>query len=68
MTLVPALRPLGERVAVLSRHGMSATLFLIGASLTRPALRAVGARPLVHGAVLWVCVATCSLAAIALPR
>lgn len=65
VTLVPALKPLGERVSVLSRHAMSATLFLIGASLTRPALRAVGLRPLLHGVVLWVGVATCSLVAVA---
>jgi hypothetical protein len=41
------------------------TLFLIGANLTAPALRQVGARPLVLGVALWVAVAGASLAAVA---
>jgi uncharacterized integral membrane protein (TIGR00698 family) len=63
-TLLPAFRPIGHALSALSHHAMAATLFLIGASLTRPALRAVGARPLVQGVVLWFAVASASLAAL----
>jgi uncharacterized membrane protein YadS len=63
-TFLPAFRPLGLALSALSHHTMAATLFLIGASLTRPALRAVGARPLVQGVVLWVLVAGLSLTAL----
>jgi uncharacterized integral membrane protein (TIGR00698 family) len=63
-TFLPAFRPVGHELSALSHHAMAATLFLIGASLTRPALRAVGARPLVQGVVLWVTVAGLSLAAL----
>ena len=65
-TFLPSFRPLGLALSVLSHHAMAATLFLIGASLTRPALRAVGARPLVQGVVLWLFVAGLSLAALVL--
>ncbi len=61
-TFLPAFRPIGHALSELSHHTMAATLFLIGASLTRPALRAVGARPMVQGVVLWVSVAGLSLA------
>lgn len=65
MTFGPALRPLGGHVGDLAKHAMSSTLFLIGAGLTRPALRAVGVpRPLVHGVTLWLAVAGLSLAAL----
>jgi uncharacterized membrane protein YadS len=40
------------------------TLFLIGLGLSRESLRAVGVRPLLMGATLWVAVATASLAAV----
>ncbi|MFI5345499.1 MAG: YeiH family protein [Elusimicrobiota bacterium] len=46
------------------KSGLTATLFLIGAGLSRAALRKVGARPLVQGVALWALVATVSLALI----
>jgi uncharacterized integral membrane protein (TIGR00698 family) len=53
-TLAPALRPAGLVIAAVARRAMVAALFLVGAGLTRSALRSVGARPLVHGVVLWL--------------
>lgn len=64
VTLVPSLRPFGQHVNHFAKHAMSSTLFLIGAGLTRPALRAVGVRPLIHGVTLWLAVAGLSLAAL----
>ena len=46
--------------------GLTLTLFLIGASLSRKQIRNVGVRPLVMGVVLWLVVATTTLAAIRL--
>jgi uncharacterized integral membrane protein (TIGR00698 family) len=46
------------------KAGLTATLFLIGAGLSRAALRRVGARPLVQGVALWALVASLSLALI----
>jgi uncharacterized integral membrane protein (TIGR00698 family) len=63
-TFLPGFRPIGRELSALSHHAMAATLFLIGASLTRPALRAVGARPMIQGVALWVSVASLSLAAL----
>lgn len=48
----------------LAKAGMTVTLFLIGASLSRQTIRAVGIRPLVQGIVLWVAISAVSLAAV----
>jgi uncharacterized integral membrane protein (TIGR00698 family) len=46
------------------KAGLTATLFLIGAGLSRAALSKVGPRPLLQGVALWALVATLSLALI----
>jgi uncharacterized integral membrane protein (TIGR00698 family) len=61
VTWVPALGPAGEVIVMVARRLLVLTLFLIGASLTRDTLRAVGFRPLVQGVALWVLVAGISL-------
>ena len=64
VTLVPALRPVGEVLAGGARRLMVVALFLIGASLSRAALRRVGIRPFLQGVALWVAIAGLSLAVI----
>jgi uncharacterized integral membrane protein (TIGR00698 family) len=64
VTWMPALRPAGHAVAALARQAMVLTLFLVGAGLTRDALRKVGIRPLVLGFSLWVAVSVAALAAV----
>ena len=66
VTWVPALRPAGKVVAATARQAMVVTLYLIGAGLSREALRRVGIRPFLLGAVLWVLVGTAALAAVRL--
>lgn len=66
VTWVPVLRPAGHLVAAASRQALVLTLFLIGANLTRGAIRSVGVRPLAQGVALWVCMAGLSLGAIVL--
>lgn len=48
----------------LGRLGLTATLFLIGASLSRQTFKQVGARPLLQGVLLWAIVAIFTLLAI----
>jgi uncharacterized integral membrane protein (TIGR00698 family) len=48
----------------LGKAGLTATLFLIGTSLSKSTLQAVGIKPLLQGIILWVIVGTASLVAI----
>lgn len=48
----------------LAKTGLTLTLFLIGASLSRDVLKKVGVRPLVLGVVLWIVISVCSLFAV----
>jgi uncharacterized integral membrane protein (TIGR00698 family) len=63
-TYVPALHPAAGAVSEVARRTLVATLFLIGANLTRDTLRTVGVRPLVQGVTLWAVVGTGTLGAI----
>ena len=60
--------PQGEAVygtlAKLARLGLTLTLFLIGAQLSREALRTVGWRALLQGAILWVVISIAGLLAV----
>lgn len=64
VTWVPELRPAGLAVAAAARRALVVTLFLIGTTLTREAVRRVGARPVVFGTVLWLLAASATLGAI----
>jgi uncharacterized integral membrane protein (TIGR00698 family) len=66
VTWVPALQDAGKLVQTLARQVLVATLFLVGAGVSRDALKQVGARPLVLGVVLWAAVASATLGAIVL--
>ena len=48
----------------LGKAGLTATLFLIGTSLSKKTLQTVGIRPLLQGVILWIVVGTVSLLAI----
>ena len=48
----------------LGKAGLTATLFLIGTSLSKKTLAAVGVKPFLQGVILWIIVASASLAAI----
>ncbi|HET8725305.1 MAG TPA: putative sulfate exporter family transporter [Anaeromyxobacteraceae bacterium] len=64
VTWVPALQPAGRVVAAVARQALVLTLFLVGAGLSRDALRRVGVRPFLLGSLLWVIVAVVMLAAV----
>ncbi len=63
-TTLPRLHPAFAALNHLGKAGLTATLFLIGTSLSKKTLRQVGVRPLVQGIALWIIVGTASLAAI----
>lgn len=63
-TYLPRFKSVFGNLNHLGKIGLTATLFLIGTSLSMQTLRKVGVRPLVQGVVLWVVVGTASLAAI----
>jgi len=64
VTWFPALRPAGLAVAAGAKRVLVVTLFLIGASLTRDALRRVGLRPIALGVALWILAGGVTLAAL----
>ena len=55
---------LSHGIALLSRGGLSATLFLIGGGLSAGVIRTVGVRPLMLGVVLWAVISVLSLTVI----
>ena len=48
----------------LAKAGLTLTLFLIGASLSREVLRRVGLKPLLQGVILWLVISLVSLLAV----
>ena len=63
-TFVPMLHPAARAVSLVARALLTLTLFLIGAGLSRPVARTIGARPLILALLLWIAMAGASLAAI----
>jgi uncharacterized integral membrane protein (TIGR00698 family) len=53
-----------DLIVRIARIGLTLTLFLIGAGLSRASLRAVGIRPLLLGVILWIAISTVSLFAV----
>jgi uncharacterized integral membrane protein (TIGR00698 family) len=62
----PHLQPEFSIASKLGKIGLSVTLFLIGASLSRESLKRVGVRPLLQGIFLWVVVGATTLSLIVL--
>jgi uncharacterized membrane protein YadS len=65
-TALPALQPVGELVSAGARRLMVVSLFLIGASMSRGALRRVGWAAFAQGVALWIAISIASLAVILL--
>ena len=58
VTWIPATAPAGGFLKELSKYLMILTLFLIGANLSREKLKELGLKPVIHGIVLWLVLAT----------
>jgi uncharacterized integral membrane protein (TIGR00698 family) len=63
-TYLPVFQPAYPVLKHLGIIGLTVTLFLIGTGLSTKTLREVGVRPLLQGILLWILVATGSLALI----
>lgn len=64
VTYIPSLQPTGHVLEFIARRLLVVTLFLIGANLTREAIREVGVKPLMQGMILWVIVTITTFVAI----
>jgi uncharacterized integral membrane protein (TIGR00698 family) len=53
-----------DAIVYAARVGLTVTLFLIGASLSRKSIAAVGVRPMLLGVILWIVISTASLFAV----
>ncbi|HEY3858721.1 MAG TPA: putative sulfate exporter family transporter [Gammaproteobacteria bacterium] len=63
-SFLPALHPAVPWLARIAKAGFAATLFCIGASLSRAAIRQVGYKPLVQGLCLWLFISCAALLAV----
>lgn len=63
-TYLPIVHSLSQYVLIMAKAGLTLTLFLIGAGLSRQVLASVGARPLLQAVVLWIAIAASALYAI----
>ncbi len=61
---VPAPAVVFTAFTTLAKIGLTVTLFLIGAGLSRKSIAAVGARPLLLGVALWIVISCVSLWAV----
>ncbi len=60
-TYVAAVASVSDVLVAVARIGLTVTLFLIGAGLSRRTLKSVGARPLIQGVLLWITISLVSL-------
>ena len=59
--LLDSVPAVGKVVSGLARKLLTLTMFLIGASLSKDTLKAVGARPMIQGVLLWIIISVGSL-------
>lgn len=65
-TLLPSGEAAFDVIKQAAKLGLTLTLFLIGAGLSRDALKKVGFRPLVQGVLLWIVISVSGLLAVEL--
>lgn len=63
-TYVPAIASFSRYITTLAKAGLTLTLFLIGAGLTRKVLASVGVKPLLQGVALWIAISVTALYAV----
>lgn len=64
VTFVPAALAVAPPILLAAKKGLLLSLFLIGANLSRATLRSISAKPFYQGLILWLLVASASLAVI----
>lgn len=63
-TYVPSIQAVSGVIVQIAKIGLTATLFLIGAGLSKNVLKAVGVKPLLQGIILWILISAVSLLAV----
>lgn len=63
-TYVPFVQHNNHYLTGIAKAGLTLTLFLIGCGLSRKTLQAVGFRPLIQGALLWIVISAAVLLAV----
>lgn len=63
-TFIPSIAHWSPVLTTISQAGLTLTLFLIGAGLSRQTLKAVGWKPMLQGVVLWIFISATSLGVI----
>ena len=61
---VPGVAIIAPYVVIIAKTGLTLTLFLIGAGLSRKVLAAVGFKPLLQGVILWAAISATALWAV----
>ena len=60
-TYIPVIADISPMIVEIAKKGLTLTLFLIGAGLSRAVLKSVGVKPLVLGVLLWIIISVVSL-------
>jgi len=63
-TYIPATKLISPYMIVMAKAGLTLTLFLIGAGLSRKVILSVGFKPLFQGVVLWIIISVAALYAV----
>ena len=53
-TFLPQLHTINNFIVIVAKKGLTLTLFLIGAGLTRDTLKKIGIKPFIVGIILWI--------------
>ena len=60
-TYVPFVQQFGPYVVIVAKKGLTLTLFLIGAGLSKKVIQSVGVKPFLQGIILWVLISVTAL-------
>ena len=63
-TYIPAVKTAGPYVVLIAKAGLTLTLFLIGAGLSRSIIMSVGFKPFLQGVILWIAISASALYAV----
>jgi len=63
-TYIPIVSRSSPYITLIARSGLTLTLFLIGAGLSRKILASVGFKPLLQGVILWITISSTALYAV----
>ncbi|HVW95266.1 MAG TPA: putative sulfate exporter family transporter [Mucilaginibacter sp.] len=63
-TYIPVVKNAGPYFVLIAKAGLTLTLFLIGAGLSRKVLASVGFKPLLQGLLLWIAISVTALYAV----